>query len=99
MLIVTGLLGVAPDRIQELRPHIIELVAATRSDPGCLLYAWAEDFLEPGVIRMIEHWQSEAHFAAHDMSPHASKWKAALAKVGLLRREMWLHDAANSRQG
>lgn len=93
MLVVTGLLGVAPDRIDDLRPHIADLVTASRRDPGCLLYAWAEDFLEPGTIRMIEHWESRPHFDAHDMSLHAETWKAALAAVGLLRREMWLHEA------
>jgi quinol monooxygenase YgiN len=97
LLVVTGFLAVTPNRLDDLRPHIIELVTASRRDPGCLLYAWAEDFLEPGGIRMIEHWESRAHFEAHDMSSHAEKWKATLAGVELLRREMWSHEATISR--
>lgn len=97
MIVITGLLVVAPEQIYDLRPHIAKLVAASRLDPGCLLYAWAEDFLEAGAIRMIEHWESRSFFEAHDASSHAQKWKAALSKVGLLRREMWLHDVGQSR--
>ena len=98
MLVVTGLLAVAPDRIDDLRPHIAELVAASRLHPGCLLYAWAEDLLEPGAIRVIEHWQSRPHFEAHDVSADAKKWKVTLSAVGLLRREMWLHEAIVSQR-
>jgi quinol monooxygenase YgiN len=96
VIVITGVLVVAPERIDELRPHIATLVAASRRDPGCLLYAWAEDFLEPGAIRMTEHWDSLTAFQSHDRSSHAEAWKAALGKVGLLRREMWLHHVASS---
>lgn len=97
MIIVSGTLRVLPEHIEALRPHVATLIDATRREPGCLFYAWGEDLLEPGVIRMIEHWQDWTAFEAHDSSPHALAFKAALAPLGLLGREMWAHDAANER--
>lgn len=98
MIIVTGALRLPADRIEEARPHMRVLIETTRAEPGCLLYAWAEDVLEPGLIRMIEHWQDWPSFAAHDQSTHATAWKAALAEIGLLDRDMWAHEGSNGRQ-
>ena len=51
------------------------LIAASRREAGCLLYAWGEDVLDPGLIRMIEHWRDWSSFVSHDHSPHAAAWK------------------------
>jgi quinol monooxygenase YgiN len=98
MIIITGALRLPPSRMEEARRHMRTLIETTRAEPGCLLYAWAEDVLEPGLIRMIEHWQDWSSFTAHDRSPHASAWKAALDGIGLLGREMWAHDGSNGRR-
>src|ERR1700722_16496485 len=79
MIMITGALRLPPDKVEEARPHMRVLIETPREEPGCLLYAWAEDLLEPGLIRMIEHWQDWPSFVAHDQSPHAARWKAALA--------------------
>lgn len=97
MLVVTGLLQFRPEHLEALRPQVAELIAQSRRDPGCLFYAWAEDLFEPGVIRMIEHWESWEEFEAHDRSPHATRWKAAIEPFGLLRREMTAHEASGIR--
>jgi quinol monooxygenase YgiN len=97
MIIITGALRLPPGRMDEARPLMRTLIEATRREPGCLLYAWAEDVLEPGLIRMIEHWRDWASFVDHDQSPHATAWKAAVGGIGLLGREMWAHDGANGR--
>lgn len=97
MIVITGLLAFQPDHLEALRPNIETLIAASRRDPGCLLYAWAEDLLEPGVIRMIEHWERWDDFEAHDASPHAATWKAAITPYGLLRREMTAAEAPSLR--
>ncbi len=98
MIIITGALRLPHGMIETARPHIATLIAATRQEPGCLLYAWAEDVLEPGLIRMIEHWRDWPSFVAHDRSPHATVFKAALDAIGLLDREMWAHDGSNPRR-
>jgi quinol monooxygenase YgiN len=98
MIIITGALRVPASRMEDARPHMRTLIETTRKEAGCLLYAWAEDVLEPGLIRMIEHWRDWSSFAAHGQSPHASAWKAALGEIGLLGRDMRAHDGANGRK-
>jgi len=98
MIIITGALRIAPEKMEAARPHMRALIEATRKEPGCLLYAFAEDVLEPGLIRMLEHWQDWPSFDAHDQSPHAMAWKTELLEhIGLLGREMWAHDGSNGR--
>jgi quinol monooxygenase YgiN len=97
MVIITGALKLPPDRMDEARPYMRRLIAATRLEPGCILYAWAEDVVEPGLIRMIEHWRDWDSFVAHDNSAHANAWKAEVGRIGLLGREMSAHDGVNAR--
>ena len=98
MVIITGALRLPPERVDEARPHMRTLIATTRGEPGCLLYAWAEDVLEPGLIRMIEHWRDWDAFVAHDRSAHAEAWRRALEPIGLLGRVMWAHDGVDGRR-
>ena len=98
MIIITGALRLPPDRMEDARPHMRILIETTRREPGCLLYAWAEDVLDAGLIRMIEHWRDWESFAAHDQSPHATAWKKSVGEIGLLDRDMWAHDGVNGRR-
>jgi len=65
LILVTGHISVSPEKVAELRPHIQALVAATRKEDGCLLYAFAEDINDPGTIRIVERWRDWAALEAH----------------------------------
>ena len=62
-----------------------EVVAASRAEDGCIDYAYAEDMLDPGLIRVIEAWRDQAaldrHFkpAAHGPpgARSAPRWASA----------------------
>jgi len=97
MIIVTGAIRLPANCVAQARPHMRELIEATRQEAGCLLYAWAEDVLDPGLLRMIEHWRDWPSFLAHDRSPHAAKWKATVAQIGILHRDMRAHEGSNER--
>ena len=57
MVIVTGELRVAPEKMDRLRPLMRTVITANRKEDGCLLFAFGEDVLEPGLIRIVERWR------------------------------------------
>ncbi len=97
MIIVTGELRLAPASVEQLRPAMRTVITANRREDGCLLFAFGEDVLEPGVIRIVERWRDWDALAAHDRAPHVDAWRAELAKVGVLGRDLVAHEATNPR--
>jgi len=68
------------------------VIEATRAEPGCLAYSYAEDTLEPGLIRVTELWQSRAQLTAHFAAPHMARWVEERAALGLTDRQIAAYE-------
>lgn len=97
LILVTGHIRVPLDQIEALRPHIRTLVAETRKEDGCLLYAFADDISEPGVIRIVERWRDWPSLEAHGKAPHIAAWSKAAGGAGITSREVIAHAAGEER--
>ena len=97
MILVTGHIRVAPEKVAELRPHIQALVAATRKEDGCLLYAFAEDINDAGTIRIVERWRDWPSLEAHGKAPHMAPWAEVAGKAGITSREVIAHAAGEEK--
>ena len=97
MIIVTGELRLAPENMQRVRPHMRAVIEANRAEDGCLLFAFGEDVLEPGLIRIVERWRDWDALAAHDKAPHVVAWRAALKEIGILGRDLLAHEGSDAR--
>lgn len=98
MIIVQGTARLHPDDIAAMRAAAGPMVAATRAEPGCLAYAYAEDLLEPGLIHIAERWADEAALQAHFATPHMAAFNAALAKARVLGVEVTAYEAGAARK-
>lgn len=97
MIIVTGHLRVAPEDLETLRDDARRTLEETRKENGCILYAYGEDVLDPGLIRIVERWTDWASLDAHGKAPHMDDWRAALSKVTVLERDVMAHEAGEER--
>lgn len=97
MLLIVGTVRFPPGEMAEARPAMERMIAASRAEPGCLGYAYAEDILEPGLIRVSEAWQDETSFAAHASSTHLHQWRADCAALGAFDRKLWRYDGGSAR--
>jgi quinol monooxygenase YgiN len=93
VIIVAGTLRVPPESLQRLLPHAAEVIAATRAEPGCQVYSFAEDLLEPGLIRIFEIWDTRAHLDAHGEAAHMSPWREAVTAAGTTARDIRIYTA------
>lgn len=94
MIVVSGYLRLEANVLQQLRPLGRETVLATRAEDGCIVYAFSEDFAEPGVMRIYEEWETQAHLDAHGKTAHIARWREALGGVEILERELKLVEIA-----
>lgn len=79
---IIGEFRLPPERLDEARPAMARVVAATRAEDGCIAYSYAEDVLDPGLIRVSELWESREQLAVHFKAPHMARWQEERANLG-----------------
>lgn len=91
MIVVEGSIRVRD--IEAARPAMEAMIAASRAEAGCIDYAYALDLSEPGLVRVIERWETRAHLAAHAASDHIRAWRALWPLIGVSDRSLRLYEA------
>ncbi|MBL8551080.1 MAG: antibiotic biosynthesis monooxygenase [Hyphomonadaceae bacterium] len=93
MVIVQGTVRVA----EADRAKFRAAGAATRQEPGCLLYTYGEDVLDPGLMRISERWRDMAALDAHVKTPHMAAFTAALGGLDLSEVQISAYEVASER--
>jgi len=78
VIIVQGTARLKPEDMPKLREIAAWMLPATRAEPGCITYTFAEDLLDPGLLVIAERWESEAALQAHFASAHMARFNGAL---------------------
>ncbi len=97
MILVTGHFRVSPEKVEALRPHMRAVIEANRQEDGCILFAYGEDVLDPGMIRVVERWRDWPSLEAHGRSAHVATWREATKAAGVLDREVIAHETTEER--
>jgi len=93
---VFGTLRFPPENIENLLPHLKELVNATYENDGCIAYDVAEDPFDKGLIRFSELWPTRESLEKHLNAPHIAPWREQARKYGLLEREFKSYDLSSA---
>jgi quinol monooxygenase YgiN len=92
MIIVAGTFRVPEDKIETMMPVATATLAASRNEAGCILYTFAFDIEDRGLIRVYEEWESRAHLEAHFRQPHMTPWREKLAAIGAHGRSLKVYE-------
>ena len=92
MIAVLGTFRFPPEVVDQARPLMREVVEATRAEPGCSAYCYAEDVGEPGLIHVTEIWDSREALAAHFATQHMRQWVEDRARLGFHDRVISLFE-------
>lgn len=96
-LVIAGTICVPPDRLEAFRPHMRAMLEASRAEDGCLVYSYAEDVTEAGLIRVFEVWRDQGALEAHFQMPHLAAWRAAWPEFGVSDRRLIAYEVASQR--
>jgi quinol monooxygenase YgiN len=97
MLLILGTVRLPPERLDEARPIMARMVAASRAEPGCLDYGYAEDVLDRGLIHVKELWTDQAALDLHFTSPHIADWRKAWPELGIGERNLRVYEVGEGR--
>lgn len=96
-LVIAGTIRVPPEKLEAFRPHMLVMLEASRAEDGCLVYSYAEDVAEPGLIRVFEAWRDQAALDAHFQAPHLAAWRAVWPEFGVSDRRLIAYEVASER--
>jgi quinol monooxygenase YgiN len=96
-LVLAGTFRVPPDQLKALEPHMRAVIAASRSEDGCLDYSFAVDLDDAGLIRVFEHWRDQACLDAHFQTSHMDAWRQARAEHGFHERRLTAYEVSGVR--
>ncbi len=99
MIIVEGYLRFADaGDFSRIREAAFAQMSASRAESGCLDYTYAIDVADPCLMRVLERWESWQALDAHFAQPHMLPWRAALASVSVVERNLHAHEAGHTRK-
>ena len=92
MIVVIGEFRIPPDHASEASVAMARVIAASRGEPGCRAYSYAEDVLEPGLFRVSEAWESREALSAHFATEHMRKWQDERAGYAMSARRVVAYE-------
>jgi len=98
MLLIEGWLKLATGEFAKLHDQARAMVAATLAEDGCLHYSFAQDVVDPDLIRISERWRDEAALGAHSASAHMAEFQQALAGLKAEGADLRLYSAEELRK-
>lgn len=93
MILVTGTVRLPEGGLAKLLPAATRMMEETRREDGCISYVYAQDLLDPSIMHVSEAWRDREALTAHFETPHMTVWRAAIAEVGLLERDLKAYEA------
>lgn len=97
MLAIIGTIRLPPEHLASARPAMERMITASRAEDGCLAYSYAEDILEPGLIRVIEPWKDQPSLDQHWTSEHLLEWRRTWSALDIGDRNLSIYDVSGAR--
>ena len=92
MIVISGEFRIPLQHTSDALAAMARIIAASRAEPGCLTYSYAEDVLEPGLFRVSEAWESREALSAHFATEPMRAWQQERAGYGMIGRRVVAYE-------
>ena len=96
MVIVTGLIEVAPGSVEAAKQAATIMAQATRHEHGCQVYAFYQDIENPARFRVYEEWDDDLALESHFQTPHMAVFRDTLQKLDVVSRNVVKRQAGEA---
>lgn len=94
-MVIAGEIRIDPEKRDEAVAAVLEMMAATRDEDGCVTYVFSADLEDPGLFRLFEEWESAGALEAHFMAPHMAVFQEKIANVGASGRVIHRYEVSS----
>jgi quinol monooxygenase YgiN len=95
VILILGTVRLPHENIEGARAAMAAMVEASRAEDGCIEYAYSEDLLEPGLVRITEIWRVRAAIDAHFKTAHLAAWRAQWPALAISDRRLFAYEAGD----
>jgi quinol monooxygenase YgiN len=88
MIVVTGTVQFPKGGLDQIMPAAREMMRESRLEDGCILYVYARDLVDPDLMHVSEKWRDRETLSAHFETDHMKRWRAALADIPMIARDL-----------
>lgn len=81
-----------PDKVAEVRKVLIDLVAPTRAESGCIVYELLQNQKDLTDFTFVEEWESQAALDRHAASAHIKATREQLRDIVDGRTDIRTYD-------
>lgn len=81
-----------PDKIDQVRELLLELIEPTRREAGCITYELLQNRDDAADFTFVEEWASDAALDAHAVSDHLRDMRAKLEGLTLAKPDIRKYD-------
>jgi quinol monooxygenase YgiN len=82
-LVISVTVQFDPAKRDEAFAAAIEMMRATRAEPGCIAYNFSADLEDPSRVHVFERWASQDALDVHFTSPHMATFQKKLGGLGV----------------
>lgn len=93
MIVVVGSFRIPPSMADVVRPAMEAMISASRTEEGCIEYAYAIDVIDPGLVRVTEKWRDREALERHLRTAHIAEWRAQFSALAISERSLTAHEA------
>ena len=91
MLMIVGTFRLPTENFDAARDSMRRMIEASRTEDGCIAYGYAQDILDPALIRVHEIWRDQAALDRHFATSHITRWRASWPDLQISDRNLTLH--------
>jgi quinol monooxygenase YgiN len=82
-LVISVSLRIDPAKRDEAVAAAIDVMRATRAEPGCIAYTFSTDLEDPSRIHVFERWASQEALESHFRAPHMAAFQQKVGGFGV----------------
>ncbi|MEC0123292.1 putative quinol monooxygenase [Paenibacillus pabuli] len=95
MILLMGYVHLNPSEVNEFTADVRDVVSSTRTETGCLFYAFTLEDSRAGRMLTVQRWEDQeslaAHVERHESAPFLMKWG------NRMRMDVQKYDISNER--
>lgn len=84
MILINVTVTANPGQEETFKALLLETMAASRVEEGCIEYRFTADLIQPGTFHLVELWRDEAALNGHFGTPAFARFIGSLAPLGKL---------------
>ena len=82
-LVIAVSLRIDPAKREEATAAAVEVMRATRQEPGCMAYTFSVDLEDASRIHVFERWASQEALDSHFRAPHMAAFQQKMGGFGV----------------